>query len=88
MWERQGERILPGRISSCIDPVSNDPFLPLICPLLPPVPFGLLQRFCRYFGSGPTLVNKVNPVKTAQDRPRHLGLHVQVCTLSCDLFPH
>ena len=50
--------------------MSNDPFLPLICPLLPPVPFGLLQRFCRYFGSGPTFVNEVNPVKTGQDWPR------------------
>ena len=97
-WERSGGRIFPSRISSCIDPVSNDPFLPLICPLLPPAPFGFLQRFCRYFGSGPTLVNKVNPVKTgqdwprppktAQDCPRHLGLPVQVCTLSCDLFPY
>ena len=95
--KRSGERIFQSRISSCIDPVSNDPFLPLFCHLLPPVPFGFLQRFCRYFGSGPTLVNKVNPVKTgqdwprppktAQDCPRHLGLPEQVCTLSCDLFP-
>ena len=50
--------------------MSNDPFLPLFCSLLPPVPFGFLQRFCRYFGSGPTFVNKVNPVKTGQDWPR------------------
>ena len=68
--KRQGERIFTSRSSSCIDPVSNEPFLHLICPLLPPVPFGFLQRFCRYFGSGPTLVNKVNPVKTGQDWPR------------------
>ena len=90
-----GERIFPSRIVSCIDPVSNDPFLPLICPLLPPVPFGFLQRFCRYFGSGPTFVNKVNPVKTGQDwpRPPKTSQDILDCLCKCvpclvTFFPH
>ena len=65
-----GKDRVKGYFLAGFHPVSNDPFLPLICPLLPPVPFGFLQRFCRYFGSGPTFVNKVNPVKTGQDWPK------------------
>ena len=50
--------------------MSNDPFLPSFRSLFPPVPFGLLQRLCRYFGFGPTFVKKVIPAKSVQDRPR------------------
>ena len=32
--------------------------------------FGLLQRFCRYFGWRPTYVKKIIPAKSGQDRPR------------------
>ena len=68
--KRSGERIFSSRISSCVDHVSNDPFLHLFCSPLPPVPFGLRQRFCRYFGWRPTSVKKVIPAETGQDRPR------------------
>ena len=65
-----GKDRVKGYFLAGLHPVSNDPFLPLFCPLLLPVPFGFRQRLCRYFGSGPTFVNKVIPVKTGQDWPR------------------
>ena len=65
-----GKDWVKGYFLAGLHPVSNDPFLPLFCHLLPPVLFGLRQRFCRYFGFGPTFVKKVIPAKSGQDRPR------------------
>ena len=85
-----GKGRVKGYLLAGFHPVSNDTFLPLICPLLPPVPFGLLQRFCRYFGFGPTFVKKVIPAKSGQEPQDHLdrpSAFVQrVLTLSRDFL--